>query len=222
MTSQVHGAAVAASITRIMDGGSLSELHPGKAQLERIRAEREQSAETDAHHGSLGGVIARGLGRSLLLALMVVIVASGVLPRVIGAVPLAVLSGSMVPTFNPGDLVVSKPVADPAALEIGEVITFQPVSGDPMLITHRIIGFEFGSDGTRNIITQGDANSASDKAIVPDQVMGKMLYTVPFMGYVSNWVTALNLAWLLPIAGVALIVVCIVMLTRALRRRDRE
>ena len=58
-----------------------------------------------------------------------------VLPKLNDARPLTVLSGSMIPTFDPGDVVVVRDT-DAEHLQVGDVITFQPVSDDPRLTTH--------------------------------------------------------------------------------------
>lgn len=163
--------------------------------------------------------ILRGLGWSVIVFVGLIIVAGGILPRVLGAVPLTVLSGSMEPAFSPGDLVISQPV-DPRTLATGDVITFQPVSDDPTLVTHRVIGFTFGG-GESRIITRGDANGASDAPIVYDQVMGKVLYSLPYLGYVSQAVTSVGAAWLIPLVGVALLVYAMTPLVGALRRTRR-
>lgn len=162
--------------------------------------------------------VAKGLLWAIAITAAAIIVVSGLLPRVIGAVPLTVLSGSMEPAFSPGDLIVSQPV-DADTVQTGDIITFQPISGDPTLVTHRVIGFAFGEDGARNVITQGDANDVPDAAIEPDQVMGTMLYSVPYIGYVSSWVDRTHIAWALPFAGVVLIAVALAAALRAARTR---
>lgn len=128
--------------------------------------------------------VARGLSWLFFIVVAVLVILVLVVPRVIGAVPLAVLSSSMEPTFRPGTLVVSQPV-DPATLAIGQVITFQPVSGDPTLVTHRIIGLGY-VDNDVVITTQGDNNTSPDEPIISAQVMGRVVYSIPFVGYVTN------------------------------------
>jgi signal peptidase len=59
------------------------------------------------------------------------------------------------------------------------------VSGDPSLITHRIIAVQNGPEGT-GYITRGDANGADDEPIVAAQVMGKVIYSIPYVGHAAQ------------------------------------
>jgi signal peptidase len=138
-------------------------------------------------------------------ALLLTVIAAGtaliVVPKATGARPLTVLSGSMTGTHDVGDVVVVRPV-DPADLKIGDVITFQPISDDPSLTTHRIIAIQVGSEG-RQFVTQGDANNAADLApLRPAQVKGEVWYAVPKVGYVSVWMAG---GWLRTVTDLAAI-----------------
>lgn len=137
-------------------------------------------------------------GRALSWALMTVVVAVvlglAVVPRVLGGDALTVLSGSMEPTFSPGDVVVVRGI-DPSAVctdvSIGTIVTYFPKPNDPTLITHRVVGKTIGTfdDGTQcRLLTQGDANSAVDAPVSPRQVRGVFLYGVPGLGWVRQWV----------------------------------
>lgn len=117
-----------------------------------------------------------------LLALAAAVVA---VPALLGATPLTVLTGSMEPALSPGDVVVVRPV-DPAQVRVGDVVTFQPVSGDPALVTHRVVGVTWGGERVAGFTTRGDANGASDDPIVPGQVQGRVVYSVPFVGHLTN------------------------------------
>lgn len=122
--------------------------------------------------------------------LLAVVVALGIaligVPKATGSVPLTVLTGSMSPTYDPGSVVIVRPV-DVDDLQIGDVITFQEKSGDPTVVTHRIIGIGFGGDGGRTFTTQGDANNAADPTPVTEpQVRGRVWYSVPYVGYAVN------------------------------------
>ncbi|MFC4243327.1 signal peptidase I [Gryllotalpicola reticulitermitis] len=159
--------------------------------------------------------ICNGLTWAIVIFIAAIAFAAVVLPRLIGAVPLAVLTGSMEPTFKPGDLVISKQV-DPQNLEIGDIVTFQPHSGDPEVITHRVVGIGVTSHGkVDRIITKGDANNVADAPEVPGQIKGRMVYSLPYLGYVTTWANRFHTVWLVPAFGGALIAYCVVTLARA-------
>jgi signal peptidase len=93
----------------------------------------------------------------------------------------------MVPTYQPGDLLVVKPYkdnnTDPAA---GDAATYQVRPDENIYITHRITEKAWSSDGSVYTF-RGDANNADDDPIVADQIMGKVIYSVPKVGYVQDF-----------------------------------
>ena len=92
----------------------------------------------------------------------------------------------MSPTYDPGSVVVVRPVPT-EELQIGDAITFQERSGDPTVVTHRIVSIAFAGDGTRQFITQGDANGAVDPEPVREvQVRRKVWYSAPLVGYAAT------------------------------------
>jgi len=119
----------------------------------------------------------------LLCALAVTVVA---VPAATGGQALAVLSGSMEPTLKPGDLLIVSGVNDPDKLKVGDIVTFLPEPDDPSLITHRIIGYGDGKDGSY-FVTRGDNNGADDPPVYPKQIRGKLLFKLPKLGYLTNW-----------------------------------
>lgn len=129
--------------------------------------------------------VASGALTVLMVALVALVAAVTVVPRAMGAVPLTVLTGSMEPALAPGDLVVVRP-APADEIRVGEVITFQPVSDDPTLVTHRVTGLTTEPTGVTGFTTQGDANGAADDPIAADQVKGRVVYSVPWIGHVTG------------------------------------
>jgi signal peptidase I len=131
---------------------------------------------------------------NVLTALLLATVVAGALallivPKIGGAKPLTVLTGSMTGTYNPGSVVIVKPVR-PDQLHVGDTLTYQIRSNDPAVITHRIIKVSFRPDGHRQFITKGDANGAPDEDPVSEgQVRGTVWYSVPWVGYVSTALT---------------------------------
>lgn len=141
--------------------------------------------ETTSKNHSVLKAFLNGIFYSLSVVCVVLVLAAIVIPKIIGAVPLTVLTGSMEPTFRPGDLLITKEI-DPAEVKTGQMITFQPESGVDTLITHRVVSAGVSIGGDRVFVTRGDANNQDDKAIIGDQVMGKYLYHVPYVGFLAN------------------------------------
>jgi signal peptidase I len=91
-----------------------------------------------------------------------------------------VLSGSMEPTIKTGGIVMVKPASE---YQIGDVITYQYGHYSRNLTTHRIIG-----KTEEGFITQGDNNNAADlHPVEREQIKGKVLLTIPYVGYAANF-----------------------------------
>jgi signal peptidase len=97
---------------------------------------------------------------------------------------LTVISGSMEPSIKIVSVVVVKPKAD---YKIGDVITFGVNTKTTKPITHRIFDIKVVG-GQPVYITKGDANNAVDsKETQEKDIMGKVLFSVPFAGYVVDF-----------------------------------
>lgn len=87
-----------------------------------------------------------------------------------------VLTGSMQDEIPQGSLVLARQV-DPAALQIGDDITY--MKDETNTVTHRIVGIieNFEDTGQRAFETQGIMNKAPDKLPVPAaNVVGKIVF----------------------------------------------
>lgn len=104
-----------------------------------------------------------------------------------------VLSGSMEPEFYPGDMVVViKP--NTSNLVQNDIITF---TMDGEIVTHRII--EKTPEG---FITQGDNNNVQDSQVItPENIIGKVAFSIPKAGYVAQF---LSQGWVVGLEMVAL------------------
>lgn len=97
---------------------------------------------------------------------------------------LTVLSGSMEPSIKTGSVVVVKPAGE---YKSGDVITFGPYSKTRAPITHRITEVK-QVEGQEIYITKGDANDGPDsKETLKKDVVGKVLFSIPFLGYAVNF-----------------------------------
>lgn len=131
----------------------------------------------------------------LLLTVVALLVAMIGLPRATGATPYTVLTGSMRPTMPPGSLVVTKPI-EAGELKVGDAITYQLRSGEPEVVTHRIISLSQTLGGETLFTTQGDANPHPDeKAVKAGQIRGVVWYSIPFAGYLNSLLTGEQRIW---------------------------
>jgi signal peptidase len=147
-----------------------------------------------------------GLGLSIGLLLLVVVlgVAAIAIPKATGSVPLTVLTGSMKPGLPPGTLIIVQPV-DPGELRIGDVATYQIHSGEPDVITHRILSISATITGDRSFTFKGDNNRSADpEQIEPGQVQGKVWYSLPLLGHINSAVGT-NRSWLVPVLATGLL-----------------
>lgn len=95
-----------------------------------------------------------------------------------------VLTGSMEPAIKTGSMVIVRPAEN---YKINDIITFNPVGkADKTPITHRIHDIRV-QGGTPIYITKGDANEVQDLTEIGQyQIIGKMIFGVPYIGAVVN------------------------------------
>lgn len=124
------------------------------------------------------------------------------IPSILGFKTLSVLSGSMRPILQPGDLIISKDV-EPDQIKIGDIVTYR-VNSDA-LVTHRVIGIT-EKNGELAFETKGDANNTEDGGLVLwDQLVGSFVLNIPRGGYIVNFIRS-------PIGFILLILVPVFLL----------
>lgn len=165
--------------------------------------------------GWAGQVVAR----LVILGVVAVLAVAVLIPRLAGATPYTVLTGSMKPDLPPGTLVVVKPVDD-QDIGIGSVITYQLESGKSTVVTHRVVSQGVNGKGETTFTTQGDANDTADeKPVRPVQVKGEVWYSVPYLGYANNWLNGKERQMAVYVVAALLLGYAAFMLTGALRDR---
>lgn len=99
----------------------------------------------------------------------------------LGFRPSIISSGSMTPTLQVGDVIITVE-ASPNDIKIGDIIQY---SGENEIIAHRVVDIQ-QQGGTKYFITKGDDNNAPDpEPVSPSQVIGKTVFTIPKLGWVS-------------------------------------
>jgi signal peptidase len=129
-----------------------------------------------------------------------------------------VMSGSMSPAIETGDIVVSRAVS-PLDVRLGDVVTFRDPDDAKRLITHRVRGIRITGDEAR-FVTKGDANNSAERWTIPsDGKVGLVTYRLPKLGYLLFWLGH-------PLARLALIVIPALLLgayeVRRIWRADTE
>jgi signal peptidase len=128
---------------------------------------------------------------AMVLIINVTLIAQSVIdddkiPDVLGYFPLVVMSDSMYPTFEAGDLVIYHKAAA-ENVSVGDVIVFyDPASSDGQtLVTHRVI--EIVSDnGVNKYRTMGDGNNSEDKNLVPaENIVGTFQNSISGAGNIA-------------------------------------
>ncbi|MCL6471987.1 MAG: signal peptidase I [Firmicutes bacterium] len=95
---------------------------------------------------------------------------------------LIVKSSSMRPYMAPGSLLIFKK-ATIAEIKPGEVVVFCEDRSSNLLVTHRVVDRVF-SKGKIFLQTKGDANNRFDASLIGEsQLVGKVVYVVPGMGW---------------------------------------
>ena len=125
---------------------------------------------------------------TVLVALVVLLALLLVGARIFGLQVFTVLSGSMEPAYHTGSLIYVKKV-DPYAIEPGQVITF--MLDENTVATHRVVGVVPDEEDSSVIRfrTKGDANETEDGGLVHyKNVIGTPVFTIPYLGYVANYI----------------------------------
>jgi signal peptidase len=97
--------------------------------------------------------------------------------------PITILTGSMKPTFKPGDLIIVKDVLAENIKE-GDIITYK-LSND-LLATHRVCKVK-NENSRLSFITKGDANNSADEnEVLPDKLLGKYVFKIRNGGFIAR------------------------------------
>jgi signal peptidase len=133
---------------------------------------------------------------------------------------LTVLSGSMRPTFDPGDSIIVTPVPLDD-IKVGDVITYHIPVDDGRVVSHRIVSLKRTSETNPVVITKGDANATHDpwRAQLQGSTAWVMQGRVPKAGYVLR---TLRDTWLQRISFGALELFAALALWRVWSPRDED
>ncbi|MDQ5862407.1 MAG: signal peptidase I [Actinomycetota bacterium] len=103
-------------------------------------------------------------------------------PHVLGYQTSTMLTGSMSPLINSGDIVVTRPVPV-NEIAVGDIITYSIPVEDQRIETHRVTALTVNPDGTTAVQTKGDANNGVDPwvATINGTSIDRHVLTVPYV-----------------------------------------
>lgn len=103
--------------------------------------------------------------------------------------PLAVVSNSMVPLFERGDIAIIEQIKkeDLKRIKKGTIIKYQ---ADGFYVIHRVTDIEETDDGKLLFTTKGDNNNAEDaEKVKENQVKGIYHFHIKYLGFPSVWLS---------------------------------
>merc|ERR1712203_624166 len=103
-----------------------------------------------------------------------------------------VLSGSMEPGFQRGDILFLNMYDDP--IIPGDVVVFQ-IEGRDIPIVHRTMNVHEKADGSLSVLTKGDNNQVDDRGLYAarqlfisrKEIMGRAQGFLPYVGMITIW-----------------------------------
>lgn len=105
-------------------------------------------------------------------------------PSVFGYKPLTILSNSMQPTFDAGDVILINTEKSPT---VKDVITYKHPDG--IIVTHRATNI-VEKEGSTYFEAKGDNNNVGDEILIPQEdILGVQNVVIPKAGYVAEFVS---------------------------------
>lgn len=120
----------------------------------------------------------RNIGSSMILLLFIVMLIHfiqmkqrGQIPHMFGYYLFSVESGSMSPTLEVGDVILSKKASNTDDLSVGTIVTYYTKEGQ--VVTHRITEIVKDSQGSKAYRTKGDyeRNTTDREVLTQDRII---------------------------------------------------
>src|SRR5215212_9181235 len=193
-------------------------------------AQLPPAEDTRSTAGPRAGRAARLVGRTapwLVRGVMGVAVLAflflAVGPHLLGYRTMTMLTASMAPEIDPGDVTVVTPIAISEVTE-GMVITYHKPVEDHSVVTHRVVSVETGPDGSVQVRTKGDANSAIDPwtATLEGDTAYQLRAVIPGLGHVIQALRAPVVAQVLLYGAPALLAGWLLLTIWRPAREDEE
>lgn len=143
----------------------------------------------------------------LLVVILIILVIFAVVQKssnnrksILGIKIFTVITGSMIPVYDIGDILIVKDV-QPEEIKVEDDIVYVGEKGTyrNKTITHRVQEIKQKEDGNYSIITKGVANFARDPEINQTQVLGKVIGQVSIFSFILKLITNIYVLILIPV-----------------------
>jgi len=128
-----------------------------------------------------------------------------------------VASGSMIPVLQVYDVLIVQGHVSFEDIKVGDIIVFNRPSGHDKVIVHRVASII--NDEPKTIRTKGDANVASipgtDFPIMKEEYIGKVVYVIPQVGYVTQLLKP-------PVNYILIVIVIGIMVVKQMSKKKNE
>lgn len=135
--------------------------------------------------------------------------------RLLGFRVFNVISGSMTPVYNVGDLIYVQKV-DPTDVKVGDDITFV-MNEELAVATHRVV--EVNTE-KGYFVTKGLTNDTKDEPVLFENLIGKPRFKIAKLGYVSDFIQNPPGMYITLAAGAVLII--LVFLPDMLNKKKKD
>ncbi len=137
-----------------------------------------------------------------------------------------IISESMEPNVNKGDVIVNLKVNDFDDVKINDVITFISTSDLTygFTITHRVVGTKLLDDGEVCLITRGDNNTSEDASCVKEEnLIGVVKAVIPSLGKIQGFLSnKFGILLIILIVALYIIVKDLLKLFTAIKNEDNS
>ena len=150
---------------------------------------------------------------AVIIVLVILALCFLLVPQLFGVKVKAVVSGSMEPDIPTGSIVYIVPTAF-EDINIGDDITYKTQKG--VYVTHRVIS----KDEEAGVLqTQGTANDIADVPIYGNSILGRVNFSVPYLGYVTQFISTTGGKIIMFISVLSLSLIALV-LDKASKKED--
>lgn len=125
------------------------------------------------------------------------------LPMPFGVGASVVLTGSMEPVLHTNDLVI---VTEQEAYHVDDIVVYQDGN---ILVIHRVIDIN-----EEQVLTKGDANNIADSPVSLTQIKGKMIFRIPYIGFVVKILKS--------VPGTLIVIALAIFLMYRSRRKEKD